>query len=389
MIYNPFSVEAHKDPYPMYKEMIENDPVQYNEELGFWAITRFEDVWNASRDYETFSSNTSPVLNMPLPMPILLSIDPPDHNRFRKLVSGAFTPGAINKLKERIEENVDGYIEQLKKKQSFDVISEFSSLFPMDAISNMLGIPVEDRLDLLQWSHDQMNRKPYEMEMSEKGKKGAEKAVNYFLAMMADRRENPQDDMISHLVHAKTKTEGDDEERGLDELELLGFVLMLVSAGYETVMRFFGSSIYSLYKNPKVREELINDPSLIPQAVEELLRYENPGQYMARITTKDVELSGVKIPKGEKLLLIQGAACRDPREYEKPDEINIHRKIERQIGFGNGPHLCIGAALARMECVIAFEKFLKAFPDYRVDEENIKHSYCGAVRGFECLPIHI
>lgn len=392
MRYNPFAVEMHKDPYGTYDYLLEHEPVQHNEELGFWAISRFDDVWNASKDADTYSSSCGPMLEMEVPMPIILNMDAPDHNRLRSLVSSAFTPNAIYALEPLIRDNVCGYLDALQKAESFDLINDFSARFPMDSISAMLGIPECDRAQLQEWSRLGMQRTPGDPKVPEAGEVALGNSIRYFIKAVQQRREQPTDDMMSKLVHArmlytKTKTDAEEDSRPLNDAELLGFIMTLVTAGYETVMRFFGLMTYQLHKHPDIRSELAKNPTLIPNAVEEFLRYDNPGQYIARVTTRDVTVQGVTIPEGAKVILLNGAAMRDPREYKNPCSIDIHRRIERKLVFGHGAHLCLGAALARIECKVALEELLKRFPDYSIDESRMVHSYCANVRGFDRLPI--
>lgn len=386
MKYNPFTFEMHKDPYAMYDYLLEHEPVQHNAALGVWAISRFEDVWSASKDAETFSSSCGPILELEMPMPIMLAMDAPDHNRLRSLVSMAFTPNAINTLEPQIRKDVCGYLDALQKVKHFDLVNDFSAKFPMDSISTMLGIPEKDRAELQEWSRIGMQRTPGDPQVPRAGQIAMGKSVDYFIKAISDRRAQPQNDIMTTLVHAKMKTDTTDT-RPLNDSELLGFILMFVAAGYETVMRFFGLMTYHLFKHPDIRQQLAKNPALIPNAIEEFLRYDNPGQYLARIVTKDIKIQGIDIPKGAKVILLHGAAMRDKREYNEPNTIDIHRKIERKLGFGNGAHLCLGAALARLECRIALEELLKRFPDYHINEAKVIHSHCANVRGFDCLPI--
>lgn len=385
-LYSPFAFEMHKDPYAMYEYLLEEDPVQHHEASGFWSIARFEDVWQASRDWQTFSSACSPVLNIEVPMPILLTMDPPDHNRLRSLVSMVFTPGAINSLESDIRNNVRNCLDKLSEAGEFDLVGDFSEKFPMATMSMMLGIPEQDRNELQHWSRVGMQRKPGDTQIPEAAQIAMGKSVNYFAHAIRERRAQPQQDLMSRLVHAQAKT-GHGQRRSLSDAELLGFLLMFVTAGYETVMRFTGLMAYQLFRHPDTRRELVEQPGLIPQAIEECLRFDNPGQYLARVPTRDVVVQGVTIPRGAQVILLHGAAMRDRREFDAPDTLDIHRRIPRQLGFGNGAHLCLGAALARLECRIAFEELLKRFPHYSVDETRMVYSHCANVRGFDYLPI--
>ncbi len=388
MDYNPFTLEMHVNPYPVYKYLLENDPCYYNEELGFYCLSRFDDVWNASHDWKTFSSSCGPLLELDMPVPIMLAMDPPEHQQNRGLISKAFTPRAVEKLIPEIHRIITEHLDALIGCESFDVIEDFAAKFPMDVISAMLGIPEADRPQIRQWSNEAVHRIPGKAEMPPEAEAATMKSFEYFVNCIAERRAKPMDDMMSLLIHS-THPDENDNERSLSDEELIGFFMLLSHAGNETVTRMFGLSINLLAQRPDIREALIEDASLIPGAYEEFLRYDHSGQYMQRVVTKDVHYHGKTIPQGSRVLLLFGAGNRDPREFDKPDEINIHRHIHRKLGFGYGPHLCLGAALARIESAIALEEMHKRFPRYVIHEAGIVPANSSNVRGFNRLPIVI
>ncbi len=395
MEYNPFSLEIHKNPYPTYQFLRDEAPLYYNElplkngeSIRFWALSRFQDVWDATLDWKRFSSSAGPALEMEVSLPMMIAMDPPEHNRNRGIISKAFTPRAIEKLEPTIRQIIVEYLDELQQRGSFDVVKDFSAKFPMDVISSMLGIPKEDRDKVREWSNATLNRTPGDpmppMEAIEAGRN----SWAYFGERIDERRAAPQDDMISHLVQAKARDE-DGVERGLSNVELLGFLGLLSAAGNETLTKFFGNAIYHLAQAPQARQEIANNSQVIPNAVEEILRFDPPSQYQGRIAMCDIEMYGQTIPKGDRVILITGAACRDEREFENPNTLDIHRKINRQLALGFGFHLCLGASLARLEGKIALEEFFKRFPNYQVDEDNLGYVHSSNVRGFTSVPIAI
>jgi len=395
MEYNPFSLEIHIDPYPTYKYLRDHAPLYHNtlqlnngQEIKFWALTRFQDVWDATLDWQRFSSSAGPALEIPIMVPMMIAMDPPEHNRNRGIISKAFTPKAIEKLEPQIREIVCGYLDELQTRDQFDVVKDFSAKFPMDVISSLLGIPKEDRDWVRENSNQQLSRTPGDPMPPMTAIEAGARNWNYFSKQIEVLRKHPQDNMMSQLVHAKAK-EADGVERGLSNDELLGFLGLLTAAGNETLTKFFGNGIYHLERYPKARKEISENKAIIPNAVEEILRFDPPSQYQGRIAMCDIEMHGQVIPKGDRVILVTGAACRDEREYPNPDVLDIHRKINRQLALGFGYHLCLGASLARLEGKIALEEFFKRFPNYEVDENNLGYVHSSNVRGFTSVPIRI
>jgi len=386
-IYNPFSEEVHINPYPIYQTLRDDYPLYHNEELGFWALSRFEDVWDATLDWKRFSSSAGPSLEMEISVPMMIAMDPPEHNRNRGIISKAFTPRAIEKLQPTVKQIVTTYLDALQSREEFDVVEDFSARFPMDVISAMLGIPEQDRDMIRQRSNMALSRTPGQKEPLESAiQAGAENWV-YFQQYLDERRASPQDDMMSTIIHSSLDDNG--VERNLSDEEILGFIALLAAAGNETLTKFFANAVYYLGKYPEARQQLIDDTALIPAAVEEILRLDPPSQYQGRIALCDIEMYGQTIPAGDRVILITGAACRDEREFDHPDELDISRAIKRQLALGFGQHLCLGASLARLEGRIAIEEFLKRFPDYQVQHDGIQYVHSSNVRGFTALPVQL
>jgi cytochrome P450 len=389
MEYDPFSYEIHVDPYPTYRYLREHEPVYHNPRIGFWAITRFQDVWDATLDWQTFSSSAGPSIEMTgTPIPMMIAMDPPAHSVNRGLVSKGFTPRRIAALEPRIREIVTGHLDRLVGRSRFDAVADFSARFPMDVISELLGIPPEDRDQVREWSNTQLHRVPGQVMPPPESARAGQAIRAYFERLLDERRRRPRQDLMTALIAAELEDE-DGRLRRLSQEELLGFCLLLSSAGNETLTKFFGNAIYHLARHPEQRAELARDRSVIPNAVEEILRLDPPSQYQGRITTRDVELHGRKIPKGSRVILVTGAACRDEREFRDPDALDVHRRIERQLALGYGRHLCLGASLARLEGRISLEEWHRRFPVYQVHEDELGYVHSSNVRGFTSVPVSV
>jgi cytochrome P450 len=389
MEYDPFSYEIHVDPYPTYGYLREHEPVYHNPKIGFYALTRFEDVWDATLDWQTFSSTAGPSIEtIEMSIPMMIAMDPPAHSVNRGLVSKAFTPRRIAALEPRIREIVTGHLDRLAGRKRFDAVADFSARFPMDVISTLLGIPPQDRDQVREWSNAQLHRIPGQVMPPPESLVAMRHTRAYFERLLDERRTHPQGDLLSALIGAELEDE-EGRVRRLSTEELLGFCTLLSSAGNETLTKFFGNAIYHLARNPEQRAELARDPALVPNAFEEILRLDPPSQYQGRITTREVELHGRTIPTRSRVILVTGAACRDEREYPDPDALDIHRRIERQIGLGYGRHLCLGASLARLEGRISLEEWHRRFPVYQVHEDELGYVHSSNVRGFTSVPVSV
>ena len=387
--YDPFDAGIDRDPHPVWRRMREEQPVYFNEEHNFFALSRFDDVWEGYHDTATFSSTHGVMLESldePIGMPMVIFMDPPEHDSMRKLVSRAFTPRRINDLEAHVQEVVDTYLDPHVGSSGFDYIEQFGALLPPMVIGHMLGVPEADRDMLRRWFDESLH-------IEDDGKPGpaAQQAMGevfeYASAMVTERREHPRDDMISALVEAEVEEDG--ERRRLSDLEVGMFVLLLAGAGVETVARLLSWTAVILARNPEQREILVADPGLIPNAIEELLRYEAPSPVNGRFTLRPFSAHGVDIPAGSKVLLVNGSANRDDREFDDPDRFDVRRSMKRHTTFGYGAHFCLGAALARMEGRIALAGTLARFPHWEIDESELVPVRTSTVRGFSSVPLHL
>jgi cytochrome P450 len=392
--FDPYSDDFFQHPYEIYRRMRDEAPVYYNEKYGFYALTRHEDVTAAFRDYETYSSARGIDLAMvksgvPPAAPLVIMMDPPEHRRMRSLVNRVFTPNAVKKLEPMVREVIAEYLGKLDP-AGFDVVQDFSALFPCDIITRMLGVPEEKRQQVRLWLDISLHREPGQVGTSEEGfQAGIESGVMYY-ELIQERRANPQDDMISQLIEVEVERD-DGSVTKLDDVEITGFASLLGGAGAETVTKLIGNAAVTFYENPDQWQKLLDDRDKIPQAVEELLRYQAPAQYMVRWCTKDVTLHGTTIPANSPVFIIPGSANRDERAFEDPDTFDIERPRDQAIhvGLGYGIHSCLGAALARMESRIALEMMLDFMPRYEVDMSCCERVAMTNVAGWSSVPAKV
>jgi cytochrome P450 len=387
--YDPFSYELDQDPYPTYRWMRDHAPAYRNERLDFWAYTRFEDNYDALVDPITYSSSHGTSLEfMDTPKPntgLMIWMDPPRHTRYRKLVSKAFTPAKIGELEPMIRRIACEYLDALVGRPRFDVVKEFTARLPMDVISTMLGIPEADRLMVQQRSNLMLHRDPGNPLPTREAIDASLELMKYVTEMIADRRRRPKQDLMSRLL--EVELEDEDGRSRLDDDDVRAFFSLLATAGNETVTKLLATAFHELWKNPDQRRLLVAEPAVIANAVEETLRFDPPSQYQGRVTTREVRLHGRMIPRGAKVLLINGASGRDERKFPDPDRYDVRREIDFHLGFGYGRHVCLGAFLARMESKIALEEFLARFPDYEVPAGGVERMHSSNVRGFSGLAI--
>jgi cytochrome P450 len=389
VIYDPYSRPFQEDPYPLYQHFRDEEPCAYNPKMDFYALFRFEDVWNATLDWETMSSTLGPSLENRGQIPggffSIIGMDPPAHTKLRNVVSRGFTPRRIGALEAEIRGIAKSYLEPLASRDAFDFEQEFAVKFPMDVISALLGIPEEDR-DAYRHSIDQgLNRDP-DGGLDPSGISAIGSGQNYMARLIEQRRREPREDLVTVLAEAEFE-DVDGVRRRLSDPECAAFVTLLAAAGAETTAKLLGHAIYLLWKHPDQRQSLWDDPARIPNAIEEVLRYEAPSQFQGRVGLRDSTWHGVLIPAGARVALVTGAACRDEREYSDPDRFDVARRHERELYFGHGHHVCIGKSLARLETRIALEEIAARFPHYEVDESGITRTYQAHVKGYVNLPI--
>ena len=391
MIYDPYSRPFQEDPYPLYKHFRDEDPCTYNAQKDFYALFRFEDVWNATLDWETQSSSLGPVLEnrgqVPPGVFSIIGMDPPAHTKLRNVISRGFTPRRIAALEDEIRGIAKHYLEPLAARESFDFEQDFAVKFPMDVISALLGIPEEDR-DAYRRGVDQgLNRDPDREDLDEsRAIASAGSGTPYVARLLEARRRQPREDLITVLAQAEFE-DAEGVRRPLTDAECISFVTLLAAAGAETTAKLLGHCLYLLWKHPDQRRAVFGDPSRIPNAIEEVLRYEAPSQFQGRVAMRDVTYHGVTIPAGARVALVTGSACRDEREYPDPDRFDTTRTHGREVYFGHGHHVCIGKSLARLETRIALEEVAALFPRYEVDESGMTRTYQAHVKGYVNLPI--
>ncbi len=390
--YDPYDYDIDSDPHSVWKRMRDDAPVYRNEKFDFYALSRFHDVMTASLDVKTFSSAYGTVLELmtdePGDSPMMIFLDAPKHTQLRKLVSRAFSPRRISQLETNIRKVAAGYLDPLVGRSEFDYLQDFGAKLPVMVISALLGVPEEDREQIRVWTDSMLHR--------EEGKANADRAHadvsanlwGYFGRYVESRRRNPQDDMISDLMSAEIDLP-DGSKRRLENTELLAFIGLLSGAGNETVARFLGWTCTLLDRHPDQRAALVAEPSLIPNAVEEILRYEAPSPVQGRRTTCEIELHGSVIPKAGKVLLLTGSAGRDEREYPEADRFDVTRDIDRHVALGYGTHFCLGASLARMEARIAIEETLIRFPEWEVRWDETERVHTSTVRGYHRVPVRV
>jgi cytochrome P450 len=393
LYYDPFDVEIDRDVHTVWRRLREEQPVYWNDRYGFYALSRFDDVWNAYHDTSTFSSTHGVLpesLDEPIGLPMVIFMDPPDHDWMRALVSRAFTPRRVSALEQHIASLVDEYLDAVVGAAEFDYVEQFGALLPPMVIGHMLGVPEPDRDAVRHWFDDILHHEDGDPLPSAKAQSAMQSLHDYATAMVAERRREPSDDMITVLLEGEIDDgAGAGATRRLSEFEIVAFVLLLAGAGVETVARLLSFAAVTLAENPDQRAILVDEPARIPNAVEELLRYEAPSPVNGRWTLQPYHAHGVEIPAGSKVLLLNGSANRDRREFDNPDRFDVRRAIKRHISFGYGAHFCLGAALARMEARIALAGTLERFPHWNVDRSELVPVTTSTVRGYSSVPVHL
>jgi cytochrome P450 len=392
--FDPFSDDYFNDPSEIYRRLRDEAPVYFNEKYGFYALSRFADVVAAHRDWHAFSSTHGVDLSMLTKanpedirnMRSIIMMDPPEHDRLRALVSRVFTPRAVTALEPMIREVITSFLAPLEGRDTFDAVAEFSAPFPVEIITRMLGVPEGERQQIREWLDLSLHREHGQMEPTPEGIEANIASGIYYFNLVAEKRANPADDMLSRLTQV-TVDRGDGVETGLDDAEIAGFASLLGGAGAETVTKLVGNAVVLFHRHPDQWQRVLDDPSVIPNAVEEILRLLPPSQYQGRFSVEDREFEGGTIPAGYPVLLVTGAATRDPRAFDRPDEFDIDRPPSVAIALGHGVHSCLGAALARMESRIAIEELAKRFRRLEVDEAGLQRVHMSNVAGYSNVPV--
>ena len=390
--YDPYDFQIDDDPYPIWKRMRDEMPLYRNQRFDFFAVSRFADVEACSRDWQTFMSGKGTVLEMiragvTAPRGMFIFEDPPVHDLHRGLMSRVFTPRRVAALEKRIRQFCARALDPFVGSGGFDFVRDLGADMPMRVISEMLGIPESDQ-EAVRDHIDAGLR--IDVEGPSIGVDATTVLTDQiqYLEYINFRRRHPSDDLMTDLVTI-TFVDEHGVQRHLDDEEIVNYTMLLAAAGNETTARLIGWAGYLLAKHPGERERLVNDRSLIPGAIEEILRYEAPSPVQARFVTRDVELHGTMVPEGSVMLLLTASANRDDRRFADPDRLDVSRKIDHHLTFGYGLHFCLGAALARLEGRVALEEVLARFPRWEIDEEHAERARTSTVRGWHRLPVRV
>ncbi len=354
------SSRIRANPYEIYERLRRNDPIHRMRLINAWSLTGYEDAQTILQDHKRFSSGDNKLEYAPYRT--MLDLDPPDHTRLRALVSKAFTPRAVAALGPRAQQIVEELLNDLAHKKRFDLISEFAFPLPVIVIAEMLGIPAQDRDRFNVWSNDiALAVEPVlTNEEIARVKQASDEIVDYFESIIAQRRRRPEDDMLSALLAAEE--EGDK----LTHDELIGTLMLLLVAGNETTRSLIGNGMLALLKNPAQLQRLRDNPELLDSAIDELLRYDSPVQFIIRVVMEDTQFKGRRLRAGQKIMILVGAANRDPAVFTNPNALNIERNEKSHLSFGRGIHYCLGSPLALLEARIAFTGLLERFSSIRL-----------------------
>jgi len=386
--YDPYDVDINADPYPTYTRLREEAPIYHNERYDFWALTRHEDVQKALVNWQVFSSSRGDLLDIlrakiELPKGVVMWEDPPLHTTHRGILSRVFTPKRMAQLEDQVRAYCIRCLDPLVGTAGFDIITELASMLPMRVIGMLLGIPEQDQIAVRNRTDRDLRTRPGQpMVIVEEEVVTGEQFADY----IDWRAEHPSDDLMTILLNAEFEDETG-ETRSLTRQEVLTYTSVLAGAGNETTGRLIGWLAKVLAEHPDQRRLVVEDRSLLPNVIEETLRFEPTGHANARSVTEDIEYYGTTMPAGSAVLLIMASANRDPRRFDEPDRYDILRKDVQHLTFGYGLHFCLGTHLARLEGRVALDELLNRWTEWEVDYSGIKLASTSTVRGWERLPI--
>ncbi|MGA8726111.1 MAG: cytochrome P450 [Acidimicrobiales bacterium] len=389
VVFSPYAYEIHEDPYPVYARLRREAPVYRNDEFDFFAFARHEDVLAAFRNVDAFSNANGVSLEPSAYGPhahrvmSFLAMDPPRHTRMRSLTGKGFTPRTVARLEDRVRAIALEHLEPALGQGSFDLISEFAGKVPMDVISELVGVPTTDRAELRRLADLVLHRDEGVFDVPPSGMEAALELVTYYQEMVGERRAHPRADLTSELLEAEI-----DGDRLTDD-EVIAFLFLMVVAGNETTTKLLGNAVYWAWRYPDQRAKPFDDPARIPDWVEETLRFDGSTQMVARVTRAPVEVGGLTIGEGERVLLLIGSANRDEGVFDRADAYDLERDTQKMVSFGNGRHFCMGAPLARLETRVALEELARRVRTYEIDESGAERVHSINVRGFATLPIAV
>lgn len=382
--FDPYSHQVHDNPYPWYKALRDNDPVYFNEKYGFWILSRFEDVQAALRDFKTFSNCEGVALEAQVTdgsLPMILNMDPPKHTKTRKVISTLLTPERIARIEPYIRQKTLELLEPFRKTGKIDILADFSVYLPMAVIARMIKVP-ESEEDFVRLKTDTLiHREEGQFEVPKAAIDAYFDLAIYFDGLVKQHWDDaPDDSLISAVIEAEKRGE-------LTHDEVLAFMMVLGVAGNETTTKMIGNLMYRLWQNKAERQKLLDNPSLIPLAIEEIMRFDGSSQLIGRTVMQDITLHGKTLKKGQRVGLLLISANRDERKYPNPEVFDATRGVRDHMGFGFGVHACVGAALARLEGRVAFEEILRMMPDFEIDESGLERMHSPNVRGFTRVPV--
>ena len=387
LYYDPYDVDIDDDPYPVWKRMREEAPLYYNEKYNFYALSRYEDVSRELMNFDTFRSGRGTTMDIimsgiEVPPGIILFEDPPIHDLHRRLLSRVFTPRRMEAIEPLTRDFCVRALDPLVGTGKFDFIENLGAMVPMRTIGYLLGIPEDSQESIRDRGGRQLTLK--EGTFRPATKEFFEQSYQMFADYLDWRVDHPSDDLMTQLLNAEVEEDG--TTRPLTRIEVLQYTSMIAGAGNETTTRLIGFIGQLLAEHPDQRRQIVDNPSLIPMAIEEVLRYEAPSPVQARYVARGVECRGTTIPEGSIMLLLNGSANRDERRYPDGEKFDI-RRGDTHLSFGHGLHFCLGSALARMQARVALEEVIKRWPDWEIDYANARKAHTSSVRGWSKLPV--
>lgn len=400
-VFDPYSEDYWNGAYGTYKRLRDEAPIYHNEARNFWALSRYEDVHEGLRDFTTFKSGSGIVLTQ-LNTPgfdserdfpgFIIGTDPPTHTELRGLVKRSFSPRAIEQLESAVRKSVQTHMARIAEMDEFDLCKDFADRVPADVMYDLMGVPEADRDMVFQYNEDFNDVGEPSAEQvapTERHLNGQMNMVGYVIELAERKRANPEDDLITEII-GKAIQRPDGTSSPLGPFEIGGLLLTILGAGVETTTKMMAAGVVAFHRNPAQWQKILDDSDKIPGAIEEIGRYDPPLHLMGRRSTTDVTLHGVTVPAGSNFLMLIGAANRDDRAYEDPDRFDIERVITKApLTFGFGAHLCLGAALARMEMRVAIEEIRLNWPKFEIDESALVRARNPNTAGFSSVPMSV